>query len=142
MFEAAALAFVLTTRLGVSFNLSAPGAFSFANPDALSSRDVSTLLLTVLSTVLTPTTSSFGLFVYFETIISCSANLWNTPFWNMTPSPTVIWNDLPVTLNCVLPPASAVNRSSLATVTLIVSSRLTLNEAAAVLVDDTTLAVG
>ena len=56
LLDASAFVVVLTTNTGSSFNLSAPGAFSFANPDALSNSDVSTLLLTVLSVVAIPTT--------------------------------------------------------------------------------------
>ena len=80
LFEDSADALVFTTNVGVSFNLSAPGAFSFAKPAALSNKDVSILLLTIDSTVWTPTTFSLGLLVYFDTIISCSANLWKVPF--------------------------------------------------------------
>ena len=61
LLDASAFVVVLTTNTGSSFNLSAPGAFSFANPDALSNSDVSTLLLTVLSVVCIPTIVSFGL---------------------------------------------------------------------------------
>ena len=89
----------MTTNVGCSLSLSAPGAFSFANPDALSNNEVSALLFTNDSVVATPTAISLGLLVYFETIISCSEKRWKVPFWKMTPSPTFIWKALPITLN-------------------------------------------
>ena len=116
---------MLTVNVGTSFNLSAPGAFSLANPEALSKRLVSTLLLTKDSVVVTPTVSSFGLFVYFDTIISCSAKRWKVPFWKMTPSCTFIWNALPVTLNSVFD--ASVSKSLLATVTRPVLFKVTSN---------------
>ena len=56
MLDDSAVDLLLTTSVGTNFNLSAPGAFSFAYPDALSNNVVSTLLLTVLSVVAIPTT--------------------------------------------------------------------------------------
>ena len=106
---------MLTVNVGTNFNLSAPGAFSLANPDALSNRLVSTLLLTKDSSVVTPTASSLGLFVYFDTIIDCSAKRWKVPFWKMTPSCTFIWNALPVTSSSVFD--VSVSKSLSATVT-------------------------
>ena len=123
MFEDVALGIVLTTNVGCSFNLSAPGAFSLAKPDALSNSDVSALLLTKDSVVATPTAISLGLLVYFETIISCSEKRWKVPFWKMTPSPTFIWKALPITLNWEL--VASVTNSLLAIVTFPVLFKFT-----------------
>ena len=91
MFDAIASAVVFTTKVGFNCSLSAPGAFSLANPEALSNNAVSLLLLMKDSLVATPTVNSLGLFVYFDTIISWAAKRWKVPFWKMTPSCTFIW---------------------------------------------------
>ena len=54
LFVASALDVVLTTSVGSSFNLYAPGAFSFENPLALSFRDESVVLFAIVSVVWNP----------------------------------------------------------------------------------------
>ena len=140
LLDVAALAFVLTTNTGSSFNLSAPGAFSFANPDALSNSDVSTLLFTIDSFVAIPTTSSLGLLVYFDTMMFCSAILWKFPFWKIIPSCTDIWNDLPNTFVLASPSTS---KLELAIVTFPVLTKFTFSTAPlAVPFSGTIVAVG
>ena len=69
-FDSAISVFV-TTKLAVSFNLSAPGAVSFCVPRALSNKLVSILELIISSDVSKTTETLLGVLLYFETIILC-----------------------------------------------------------------------
>ena len=62
---------MFTVRDGVSFNLSAPGAFSLLKPEELSNSDVFDELFTIVSAVINPTDISFGLELYLSTLTPC-----------------------------------------------------------------------
>ena len=58
------------TKVGTNCSLSAPGAFSLLNPDALSNRLESALEFIKFSVTVNPTETVPGTLEYFDTIIN------------------------------------------------------------------------
>ena len=80
--------FSLATKDGVSFNLCAPGAFSFVYPRALSNKEVSVFSLMIVSVVWKPTIYPATLVLKSLMFMTLGETLTKNPFWNTVPSPT------------------------------------------------------
>ena len=66
------------TSVNAIFNLLAPGAFSFVVPEALSSKELSSVELIKLSAICKPILS-VGVFEYLSNKIVCSSHLTKKP---------------------------------------------------------------